>query len=158
MTGMIIRRARNEDIPRILVMITEVFAGEQEIPEELIPIPEEMEPRWWCAEESGEIIGTIALYKDGEEWHMGRFAVSPDRRGNHLGSRLFQYAVDDVFSSGIPEIHCEARDVTVHIVESLGGVATGAAFPFFKGNVTPMILKKDSFQKKLTAGAAWQKE
>ncbi len=146
MMKMTIRRARNEDIPSILVLITEIFAGEQEIPEELIPIPEEMEPRWWCAEESGEIIGSIALYKDADEWHMGRFAVSPAKRGNHLGSRLFQYAAEDVFSSGITEIFCEARDTTVHIIESYGGVSTGAAFPFFKGNVTPMILRKDSFQ------------
>ena len=73
---------------------------------------------------------------------MGRFAVTPENRGCHLGTMLLQSAVREIFSSGIEEIYCEARDTTVHIVEKLGGKITGDPVPFYDGNVTPMILKR----------------
>ena len=67
---------------------------------------------------------------------------SPENRGCHLGTMLLQSAVREIFSSGIEEIYCEARDTTVHIVEKLGGKITGDPVPFYDGNVTPMILKR----------------
>ena len=139
---MTFRRASEADMDQIMALVTETFSGEQRIPLELIPIPEELSPQWWCAEIDGKIIGSIALYKDHNEWHMGRFAVSPENRGCHLGTMLLQSAVREIFSSGIEEIYCEARDTTVHIVEKLGGKITGDPVPFYDGNVTPMILKR----------------
>ena len=143
MESMTFRRASEADMDQIMALVTETFSGEQRIPLELIPIPEEMSPLWWCAEIDGKIIGSIALYKDHNEWHMGRFAVSPENRGCHVGTMLLQSAVREIFSSGIEEIYCEARDTTVHIVEKLGGKITGDPVPFYDGNVTLMILKKD---------------
>ena len=144
----VIREASDHDMTDIMDLITSVFNGEQEIPIELIPIPDELTPRWWCAEESGIITGCIALYKEHNDWHLGRFAVSPNRRGASLGSLLFETAVRDIFDSGIEVLCCEARDTTVHIILKHGGKITGEAIPFFKGNVTPMIISKDSFVEK----------
>lgn len=145
MDNTIIREASDHDMTDIMELITSVFNGEQEIPNELIPISDELTPRWWCAEESGEITGCIALYREHNEWHLGRFAVSPNRRGASLGSYLFEKAVREIFDSGIESLRCEARDTTVHIILKHGGKITGEAIPFFKGNVTPMLISKDSF-------------
>ena len=142
MESMTFRRASEADMDQIMALVTETFSGEQRIPLELIPIPEELSPQWWCAKDNGKVIGSIALYKDHNECHMGRFAVSPENRGCHVGTMLLQSAVREIFSSGIEEIYCEARDTTVHIVEKLGGKITGDPVPFYDGNVTPMILKK----------------
>ena len=78
MDNTVIREASAQDITGIMELITSVFNGEQGIPKELIPIPDELTPHWWCAEESGEITGCIALYREHNEWHLGRFAVSPN--------------------------------------------------------------------------------
>lgn len=147
MGNITIRKANERDADEINALITNVFHGEQDIPIELIPIPEEMEPQWWCAEEAGVILGTIALYREKNEWHLGRFAVSPEKRNSHIGSCLLKKAVQDIFSSGIQEVYCEARDTTVHIMERFGGKTTGKAVPFFKGTVTPMVLSKDAFRE-----------
>ena len=45
----VIRKASDQDMTDIMELITSVFNGEQEIPNELIPIPDELTPRWWCA-------------------------------------------------------------------------------------------------------------
>ena len=141
----IFRKASKADLEQIMALVTETFSGEQNIPIELIPIPDEMCPQWWCIEENGNMIGSLALYRDCNEWHMGRFAISPDKRGEHLGTQLLISAIQDIFSSGIEEIYCEARDTTVHIVEKLGGKITGDPVPFYDGNVTPMIIKKHCY-------------
>ena len=137
------RRANADDLLKITSLITTVFAGEQKIPAELIPVTEDLQPQWWCAEADGEIVGCVVMYKEQNEYHMGRFAVRPDLRGQHLGSRLIRYAIDDASAAGVLEIICEARDITVHILEAIGAEATGNPTPFYEGNVTPMILKLD---------------
>ena len=147
MDNTVIREASDQDMKGIMELIISVFNGEQTIPTELIPIPDELTPRWWCADENGVITGSIALYQEHGEWHLGRFAVSPNRRGTSLGSRLFETAVQDIFQSGIEVLYCEARDTTVHIILKHGGRIIGEAVPFFKGNVTPMFISKDSFEK-----------
>ena len=86
MDNTVIRKAFDQDMKGIMELIISVFNGEQAIPPELIPIPDELTPHWWCADEGGEITGSIALYQEHGEWHIGRFAVSPNRRGASLGS------------------------------------------------------------------------
>ena len=147
MDNTVIRKAFDQDMKGIMELIISVFNGEQAIPAELIPIPDELTPHWWCADEDGVITGSIALYQEYGEWHLGRFAVLPNRRGASVGSRLFETAVQDIFQSGIEVLYCEARDATVHIILKHGGKIIGEAVPFFKGNVTPMLISKDSFEK-----------
>lgn len=43
------------------------------------------------------------------------------------------------------EIHMTARDTTVKIVCEMGGKITGEPYPFYAGNVTPVILKKKNY-------------
>ena len=144
-----IQRATKDDMPLILKLITEVFAGEQQIPVELIPIPEEKNPQWWCMKQDGRLIGTTAVYSEGEERHMGRFALTPEARGQGLGTQLIRQAIEDVFAGEDTDvIYGEARDATVHILRKLGGEVTGEAVPFYEGTVTPMVLRKTDFTKR----------
>ena len=148
MDNIVIRKASEPDMSGIMDLITSVFNGEQDIPVELIPIPDNLNPHWWCVDEGGEITGSIALYRENEEWHLGRFAVSPNKRGASLGSLLFETAVREIFESGIDVLYCEARDTTVHIILKHGGKITGDAIPFFRGNVTPMLISKACYIEK----------
>ena len=39
-----------------------------------------------------------------------------------------------------------ARDTTVKIVSDMGGEVVGEPQPFYNGNVTPVVLKKENFK------------
>ncbi len=53
--------------------------------------------------------------------------------------------VQALFAEGIDEIHMTARDTTVKIVCEMGGKISGEPYPFYAGNVTPVILKKKNY-------------
>ena len=57
MDNTVIRKAFDQDMKGIMELIISVFNVEQAIPPELIPIPDELTPHWWCADEGGEITG-----------------------------------------------------------------------------------------------------
>jgi N-acetylglutamate synthase-like GNAT family acetyltransferase len=144
--------AAPEDMPAILDLVCEVFAGEQGIPRELIPIPEEKEPCWWCMKQDGKPVATVALYREGDEWHMGRLAVSPTLRGCHAGTKLLAHAFRDVFSRDIDRFVAEARDTTVHILLKFGAEVTGPATEFFGSSITPIVLTKTACLQALERG------
>ena len=149
---MILQKAAANDMAEIMNLVTAVFAGEQGIPAQLIPIPDEKEPQWWCAKENGRLAAVVALYREGTEWHMGRLAVSPHSRGSHVGTHLLEFALGEVFALGIDAIVAEARDTTVHILQKFGAEITGEATAFFNGNITPVILRKTAYEHVLHAG------
>ena len=149
---MTIHIAAPEDMPEILQLIGEVFAGEQGIPREMIPIPEEKEPVWWCAKENGKPVATVALYREGSEWHMGRLAVAPALRGCHAGTKLLEHAFRDVFARDIDRFVAEARDTTVHILLKFGAEITGPTTEFFGSSITPIVLTKTACLQALERG------
>ena len=127
-----------------MALVSSVFTGEQNIPLELIPIPAEKEPCWWYIRQDGRIAATVALYRDGEEWHMGRLAVSPALRGGHIATELLETAIPAVFAMGIDTIYTESRDTTVHILQKFGGEIAGETSVFFNGSITPVVLRRDN--------------
>ena len=50
-----------------------------------------------------------------------------------------------VFDQGVDAIYMEARDITVAIVQKMGGRVTGEPVPFYEGTVTPVMLEKERF-------------
>ena len=144
---MTIQQATANDMPEIMALVSSVFSGEQAIPPELIPIPAEKSPRWWCIRQEGRIAATVALYRDGEEWHMGRLAVAPGLRGGHIATRLLDTAIPAVFAMGIDTIHTECRDATVHILKRFGGEITGQPQTFFNGSITPVTLRRENLPR-----------
>ena len=140
-----IRKALQEDMPEIMALIDSVFE-EQQIPREWNPIPEEKLPQWWCVEENGHIAGACALFRENDQWHMGRIGIAKDRRGKHLGTELLAYALNEIFSQDIEEIELEARDTTVHILQKYGAEITGEPVFFFTDNITPLRITKQSYE------------
>ena len=139
------RRAGPEEMDAIMDLVVRTFTGEQEIPLELNYIPEEKEPRWFCAEEDGRIIGTIAFFREEDGWHAGRFALKPEYRSRQIGTQLVTYAFGDIFDSGIRQINMEGRPTTVHILTKLGAEVTGEAFPFYSSTCTPLRMSAENF-------------
>lgn len=144
-----IRRARAGEMDEIISLVCDTFE-EQEIPRELNAIPDALSPIWWCAEENGAIVGTIASYTEDGKTHLGRFAVKPDCRGSGIGTKLLRYAIEDVFAQGTEKIYTESRPVTVKILEKMGAKISGETFPFYKGVCTPIDISKEDY---LPAGA-----
>ena len=118
----------------------------------LTPLPPENRPQWWCVEEDGALLGGVALYWEDNAWHMGRFVISPELRGCHVGTALLETALTDIFAQDIREVTMEARDTTVHILKKFGAETTGAPFSFYRGTITPMRLTREAFLNSHTGG------
>ncbi|SNT26867.1 Acetyltransferase (GNAT) domain-containing protein [Ekhidna lutea] len=132
-------------LPQAYTFLELVFTKEQHIPKELIPLPFD-EQFWWCVRSEG-IVGTVAAWKDGKEWHWGRLAVGSNQRGHGLGKKLAVQSFSDLFQTGVEEIVIDARDITVKLLLSLGAKVTGSTSEFYSIPITPMILTKEGFEK-----------
>ena len=147
-----IRRGCEADTERLVALAGQIFETEQEIPRALTPLPPENRPQWWCVEEDGALLGSVALYWEDNAWHMGRFVISLELRGRHVGTALLETALTDIFAQDIREVTMEARDTTVHILKKFGAETTGAPFSFYRGTVTPMRLTREAFWNSHTGG------
>lgn len=125
-----IRRGREADTERLVALAGQIFETEQEIPRALTPLPPENRPQWWCVEEDGALLGGVALYWEDDAWHMGRFVISPELRGRHVGTALLETALTDIFAQDIREVTMEARDTTVHILKNSARRPPARPFPF----------------------------
>lgn len=147
MDNLILRKAYIKDMEEILQLQIDVFEGEQRIPSELIPLPEEKSPLWWCALIGNTIVGAVAAWKEENQIHWGRFATRQNYRGLHIGTKLARYSLEDLFSQQIEEIYMDARDATVKIICNMGGEIIGKPIEFYDGTVTPIILIEKEFKK-----------
>ncbi|MDF2567861.1 MAG: transcriptional regulator, MarR family, partial [Oscillospiraceae bacterium] len=93
------------------------------------------------------IVGAVAAWKDNDQVHWGRFATKQNYRGLHIGTRLAQFSLDDLFSQRIEEIYMDARDITVKIICDMGGEIIGKPTKFYDGTVTPVVLRKKDYCK-----------
>ena len=141
------RRAREDEMDAIMDLVVRTFTGEQDIPSEMNYIEEQRNPHWFCAEDRGRIIGTIAFFQENGEWHAGRFAMEPEFRGRHIGSELIAYAFEEMFNAGAREIIMEGRPATVHILTKQGAEITGEPFPFYRSTCTPMRMTREKFRR-----------
>ena len=141
----ILESLRKNHFDSAMKMVEEIFSGEQNIPLELIPIDQKLEPEWWCARIGEDIAGTAAVWKEGGECHWGRFAVDSKLRGLGIGKKIAEFSIKEAFLLGNKRIIVEARDKTMEILKKIGGEKTGESFDFFGDNVTPMVIDKNKF-------------
>ena len=141
-----IRRASEEEMPRILEIQTEIFCGEQDIPADLIAAFLSCRPTCWVAERDGEIAASIAAWEEDGEIHLGRFVVLRPLRGRKIGTRLLHHAVRELFGEGAEILYMEARDSAARMIRALGGRDTGEPYAFYRGNVTPLVLERDAWK------------
>ncbi|CZQ91538.1 GNAT family N-acetyltransferase [Trichococcus ilyis] len=143
MNKLSLRKATADDMEEILRLQVETFHGEQKIPSEGIPLPDEKSPQWWCAVLDDVLVGAVAAWEEDKQVHWGRFVTDPTHRGLQIGTKLARFSLDDLFSSQqVDEIHMEAREITVKMICRMGGKIIGEPIPFFEGTVTPLVLKK----------------
>ncbi|XXJ18526.1 GNAT family N-acetyltransferase [Desulfovibrio caledoniensis] len=126
-----------------LVLVEDVFAGEQGIPVELA-LPGGDDIHWWGVRLGEYIIGAAAFWREGAAWHWGRFSIDSQYRGRGLGRELARRSLVDFF--GIADtLIVEARDSTTHILKGFGAKATGPTGSFYGMPLTPLILRKADF-------------
>ncbi len=145
---------------RLMAMERSVFGGEQGIPTDLIPLPASQHPVWWCARIGDELVGAVAGWIEHGEWHWGRFLVDSRLRGLGIGKQLAAHSLQALFQRSDPAaarvsdpdtIHIDARDITVVLLRQFGAEVIGEARSFFGEPVTPVILRKKSFEQATAA-------
>lgn len=126
-------------------LIIQIFSSEQNIPRHLVPISKNKNPKWWCVRVDEDVIGAVTAWKESGQWHWGRFAVDKNFRGLGIGKSMAVESINALFTGVTDKIIIEARDITVGIIEKLGGKQTIPPFDFFGDPVTPMELEKEAF-------------
>ena len=82
----------------------------------------------------GEHKDNIRFLKDCEKW---------------FGKKIIINSVEAIFKLGGNEIYLEARDITVRILQKIGGEILGDSVDFYGEPVTPVILKKSHYLNKV---------
>lgn len=129
----------------VAALVEEVFAGEQGIGAELIPVRGD-EVLWWSARSGEYIVGAVACWLEGGAWHWGRFAVDGQYRGLGLGRRLARRSLRDFFSTVSDSLVIDARDSAAHILRGFGARAAGPTGDFYGMPITPMTLCARDFR------------
>lgn len=127
-------------------LATEVFTYEQNIPEQLIPIKEELKPIWWCARVGEDVIGVVASWTENNHCHWGRFAVDKRLRGLGIGKRIAIISLSEIFTLNIEKVFIEARDITVKLLGEFGCKILGESIDFYGEPVTPIVITKSDFR------------
>jgi len=126
-------------------LLVQTFSNEQHIPRHLVPLSKSKSPKWWCVRVGEEVIGAVAAWQESGQWHWGRFAVDKNLRGLGIGKSMAIESITELFAGVADVIIIDARDITVGIIEKLGGKQTRPRFDFYGEPVTPMQLEKDDF-------------
>ena len=109
--GVVIRRARVEDVPAIAAVMADYVAQGVLLPR---PVSELFQcvREFWVAEEDGAVIATAALrllWRDLGE--VRSLAVRPDSHGKGLGAALVEAVVGDARALGLPRVIALTREV-----------------------------------------------
>lgn len=125
----------------VIQLISRVFSSEQNIPSLLIPLSDDIPQKWWIARAGETVLGAVACWQNNESWHWGRFVVDPKFRGMKIGDTLARISLEAMLIE-TDTLHIEARDVTVRIIQKLGGIITGDTMDFYGMPVTPMEITR----------------
>lgn len=140
-----VRRAEQAEVQAVLAFAAQIFADEQQIPREMNVIPAEKQPQWFCMKQDGVLAGNGGSLPRGRQVAYGPHHGRAVPRGQHRGTFLMKSVLTEVFAQGVDEIFLEARDATVHILRGFGAQIAGEPFAFYRGRVTPILLKRTDF-------------
>ena len=109
--GVLLRRARVDDVPGIAAVMADYVAQGVLLPR---PVSELFQcvREFWVAEQDGQIVATAALrllWRDLGE--VRSLAVRPDSHGKGLGAALVEAVVADARSLGLPRVIALTREV-----------------------------------------------
>lgn len=63
------------------------------------------------------VIGYAIIWQVIDEMHLGNFAVKPDYRRKHIGSKLLQYIIDTAQKNKVIKITLEVRQSNIAAIE-----------------------------------------
>ncbi|MCD7949438.1 MAG: GNAT family N-acetyltransferase [Erysipelotrichaceae bacterium] len=138
-------KAKHDEFALLENISGDIFESEQGIPKSLTHIESDLHPQWWYVLEDDVIVGTICAYFDSGECHVGRIVVISSMRNKGIATKMIRRALEDLFSQDINTIYLEARDITVHMLEKMGGKVNGKPFEFYGDTCTPVIMKRKSY-------------
>ncbi|MFV3012752.1 GNAT family N-acetyltransferase [Clostridium botulinum] len=144
-----IERLSSNYLDDAIRLTTEIFAYEQNIPKQLIPINKDLKQIWWCARVGEDIIGVVACWYQDSQWHWGRFAMDKRLRGLGIGKKMAIFSLNEMFNLDVEKVFIDARDVTVIILKQLGCEVLDEPIDFYGEPVTPVIMKKLDFINKI---------
>lgn len=122
------RRARDDELPRLLALRYAVFCQEQGVPEELEQDAEDGSAIHLVIDHDGAVIGTCRLLGRGDTIRLGRMAVARDRRGEGLGALLLACAHQVAREEGARGVELHAQVAVRGFYERAGYVAEGGEF------------------------------
>ncbi|MFW7525412.1 GNAT family N-acetyltransferase [Vibrio ostreicida] len=122
-------------------LLRDTFAGEQNIPQHLVPIAVDVPQKWWIARSGEYVLGAVACWQENESWHWGRFVVDDKFRSLGIGKALARHSLAEILQE-TEQIQIDARDITVQLIQSLGGEIIGDKVDFYGIPVTPMRLTR----------------
>lgn len=128
-------------LTEVMQLVNRVFSSEQNIPFSLIPLSADTPQKWWIARAGETVLGAVACWHAHESWHWGRFVVDPKFRGMKIGNTLARISLEAILKEA-DTLEIEARDVTVQIIQKLGGIITGEKTDFYGMPVTPMKITR----------------
>ncbi len=131
-----------------LHFLVDVFHKEQNIPTSLIPLKSSQQ-YWWCVRIDEQIIGTVIVWEEANEWHWGRFAIDKNFRKMGIGKKLAFHSIQAAFEKNIEYLLIEARAIPAKMLEEWGGKKIADKNDFYGAPVYPMILHKNQFEKNI---------
>lgn len=143
--SVVFRKAAESDMEEVLRLQTEIFSGEQNIPAGDIAHFLERRPQCWIAVMDGAVVGAAAAWEEDGLTHWGRFVMKKECRGQSIGTRLAEFSFRELFSQPVDEIYMEAREITRDLVCGMGGRVVGEPVAFYRGTITPVVLRREDF-------------
>ena len=118
-----------------------VFINEQGVPEEEIFDGLNHQATHIVIFDGKTPAATARALNDGDSWRIGLVAVDKSKRGQHLGEKVMQAAIEHIVSNGGREIVLTAQQEVSGFYEKLGFVQFGEVEVFESGFVlVPMKL------------------
>ncbi|MFB3896950.1 MAG: ribosomal protein S18-alanine N-acetyltransferase [bacterium] len=84
--------------------------------------------------DNNTVIGYAVLWQVIDEMHLGNFAVKPEYRKKHIGSRLLQYIIDMAVEKKVVKITLEVRQsntAAINLYQRFGFTAVAIRRKFY---------------------------
>ena len=122
------RRAREDELPRVMALRHAVFCVEQGVPADLEYDGLDAGAVHVVVVDDERVIGTCRLVRDGETMRLGRMAVARERRGEGLGAVILDEAHALAREAGAREVELHAQVAVRGFYERAGYAAEGDEF------------------------------
>ncbi len=128
-----IRVANEKDKKQIMKLRIEVFVNEQNVPVEIELDKKDDTATHIIALENNICVGCGRILIEGNEGHLGRFAVKKNMRNCGIGAKICKFAIDYCTNHSCNYIWLNAQLQAKGFYEKVGFKPVGK--PFFEGGI-----------------------